>query len=283
MKMQVSPYIILFIAAIAIFTGCKKGADKGVENDIKFETITVDKTYHMMNNQENPNCNLQLSFTYPARYENSEVLKKIQQEFIRTYFGDNYEEYAPEEAVVHYTDDYLQAYQELETDFRTEIEKDRNAPVSAWFSYYEMSSNQIAFNHDNIISYTVNFENYTGGAHGAHAYTNHVIDLRTGDRITEDDIFIENFQDTLAQILVDKIAEQNNVENPNDLENIGYFSVEEIYPNNNFLIDENGITYTFNEYEIAAYVIGATNVHLSYDEVRHLLRKNSPVSLVSGI
>ncbi|MCC8142706.1 MAG: DUF3298 and DUF4163 domain-containing protein, partial [Tannerellaceae bacterium] len=243
---------------------------------------------HMMNNQENPNCNLQLSFTYPVRYENSEILHKIQKEFIRTYFGDNYEEYAPEEAVVHYTvvhytDDYLQAYQELETDFQTEIEKDRNAPVSAWFSYYEMSSNQIAFNHDHIISYTVNFENYTGGAHGAHSYTNHVIDLRTGDRITEEDIFIENFQDTLAQILVDKIAEQNNVENPNDLENIGYFSVEEIYPNNNFLIDENGITYTFNEYEIAAYVIGATNVYLSYDEVRHLLRKNSPVSQVSGI
>ena len=77
--------------------------------------------------------------------------------------------------------------------------------------YYEMSSDDIAFNQDDIISYTVSFENYTGGAHGAHSYNNHVVNLKTGKPITEEEIFVDNYQDNLARILVDQIAKQNNV------------------------------------------------------------------------
>ena len=43
-------------------------------------------------------------------------------------------------------------------------------------------------------------------------------------------------------------------------------------------VDETGITYSFNEYEIAAYVVGVTNVHLPYKEIRYLLRDDSPIS-----
>ena len=162
--------------------------------------------------------------------------------------------------------------------YKAEVAKADETPVGAWFSYFEMSSDDIAYNKNDILSYTVNFENYTGGAHGAHSFTNHVIDMKTGNLIKEDDIFIEGFQEDLAQILIDRIAKQNTVENPKELENIGFFSIDEIFPNGNFLIDDNGITYTFNEYEIAAYVVGATNVHLPYEEIQYLLKKESPIA-----
>ena len=63
---------------------------------------------------------------------------------------------------------------------------------------------------------------------------------------------MDNYQDNLARILVDQIAKQNNVSDAKELENIGFFSVDEIFPDRNFLVDETGITYSFNEYEIAA-------------------------------
>ena len=141
-----------------------------------------------------------------------------------------------------------------------------------------MSSNTIAFNQADIISYTVSFENYTGGAHGAHAYNNYVLNLRTGRPITEEEIFVEDYQDSLARILVDRIARQNNLTDIKELEDIGFFSVDEIYPNGNFLVDEEGITYSFNEYEIAAYVVGVTNVRLPYQDIRHLLKDESPIA-----
>ncbi|WP_075558479.1 DUF3298 and DUF4163 domain-containing protein [Parabacteroides timonensis] len=278
MKTQLCQKLVaLFLISIFV-SGCNIGTKKTADNDIKFDSISVDKTYHLLENPENPNCNLQINFTYPAKYDDKEILKKIQQQFVSAFFGDSYEKLSPEEAVAKYTEDYLNNYKDLENEYKEEVAKADETPVGAWFSYYEMSANDIAYNQNDILSYSVYTDNYTGGAHGSHASANHVINMKTGTPITESDIFIEDFQDDLAQILVDRIAKQNSVENAKDLESIGFFSIDEIFPNNNFLVDGNGITYTFNEYEIAAYVVGATNVHLPYEEIQYLLKKDSPIA-----
>lgn len=278
MKTQLCQKLVVLFLISVFVSGCNIGTKKTTDNDVTFDSISVDKTYHLMENPENPNCNLQINFTYPAKYDNKDILKKIQQQFVYSYFGDGYENLSPEEATAKYTEDYLNNYKDLEDEYKAEVAKADETPVGAWFSYFEMSSDDIAYNKNDILSYTVNFENYTGGAHGAHSFTNHVIDMKTGNPIKEDDIFIEGFQEDLAQILIDRIAKQNTVENPKELENIGFFSIDEIFPNGNFLIDDNGITYTFNEYEIAAYVVGATNVHLPYEEIQYLLKKESPIA-----
>lgn len=275
MKTQLCQKLVVLFLISVFVSGCNIGTKKTTDNDVTFDSISVDKTYHLL---ENPNCNLQINFTYPAKYDNKDILKKIQQQFVYSYFGDGYENLSPEEATAKYTEDYLNNYKDLEDEYKAEVAKADETPVGAWFSYFEMSSDDIAYNKNDILSYTVNFENYTGGAHGAHSFTNHVIDMKTGNLIKEDDIFIEGFQEDLAQILIDRIAKQNTVENPKELENIGFFSIDEIFPNGNFLIDDNGITYTFNEYEIAAYVVGATNVHLPYEEIQYLLKKESPIA-----
>ena len=143
---------------------------------------------------------------------------------------------------------------------------------------YENMSGHIAFNKLNLISYTVSFSTYTGGAHGAAAFNNHVLNLETGDLITESDLFVANYQDLLAEMLVDALVKDFEVEAPKDLENIGFFSVEEIFPNGNFLVTEHGLTYTFNQYEIAAYVVGPINVLLPYDELEIILKRESPIT-----
>lgn len=278
MKTQLCQKLVVLFLISVFVSGCNIGTKKTTDNDVTFDSISVDKTYHLLENPENPNCNLQINFTYPAKYDNKDILKKIQQQFVYSYFGDGYENLSPEEATAKYTEDYLNNYKDLEDEYKAEVAKADETPVGAWFSYFEMSSDDIAYNKNDILSYTVNFENYTGGAHGAHSFTNHVIDMKTGNLIKEDDIFIEGFQEDLAQILIDRIAKQNTVEKPKELENIGFFSIDEIFPNGNFLIDDNGITYTFNEYEIAAYVVGATNVHLPYEEIQYLLKKESPIA-----
>lgn len=278
MKTRFCESILALLLLGLIATGCNTGKKNGSENDITFDSIRVEKTYHLLDNPDNPNCNLEIKFVFPKKFANKEILSSIQKQFVSTYFGDSYEQLSPEEAVAKYTDDYIAAYKDLESDYKAELAKADETPVGSWFSYYEMSANDIAFNRDDILSYTISFENYTGGAHGSHSYNNHVLNLKTGKPITEEDIFVENYQDNLAQILVDQIAKQNNVSDPKELENIGFFSVDEIFPNGNFLVDETGITYSFNEYEIAAYVVGVTNVHLPYKEIRYLLRDDSPIA-----
>lgn len=267
----------LVVISLSLY-GCKTKTKSTVENEISFDSITVDKTYHLLENPENPNCTFQLKFTYPVKMKDKQVLSLIQKQFIRDYFGDNYENLSPEEAVSQYTEDYIASYKELEDDFRLEIERSNGQPVTSWFAYYEMSDNAIEYNRSDLLSYSVSFSNYTGGAHGAHSTRYHVIDLKTGKTITEEAIFIDNYQEQLARILVDKIATLNEVQDAKELENIGFFSVDEIFPNDNFMIDDTGITYAFNEYEIAAYVVGLIEVHIPFKEIDYLIRRDSPIA-----
>jgi hypothetical protein len=265
------------------FTACKPRTKTSTENNIQWDSIHVEKTWHLQENPNNPNCNLQIHFTFPVRYENKEILEIIQQHFIRSYFGESYKGLSPAGAAERYAEQYLEEYKNLEKDFLAEQEKSHEEEMTgAWFSYYEFFSNEIKYNKNDLLCYAFSYENYTGGAHGAHSYKNYIIDLKTGLDMKEADFFVEGYQDALAKILVDKIAEKNRIENAKDLENIGYFSIDEIYPNGNFSIDDTGITYYFNEYEIAAYVVGITNVHLLYDEIRHLLRNDSRIALAAG-
>jgi hypothetical protein len=261
-----------------LVVGCKPATKNISENDILFDTITVDKTYLLLGNKHNPDCNLQIKLVYPVKAANKKLLQLIQQQFIHSYFGEQYDSFTPEKAVERYVEEYLANYKSLEDDFKAEEEDEGENHDHSLFSHYETSSNEIVYNCNNLISYAISLERYTGGAHGAHSFLYRVIHLKTGAPVTEEDIFIDNYQDGLAQLLVDKIAAQNGVKDAKELETIGFFSVDEIFPNANFLIDGEGITYCFNEYEIAAYVVGATKVHLPYKEIRHLLREESPIT-----
>ena len=278
-KCKVIGYVV---AAGLCLAGCKPGPMEGVRNDIQFDSTLVSQQYHLLGNEQYPNCNLQIKFVYPDGAK-ADLLPKLQKQFVTGYFGEAYDTLAPKEAVERYTADYLGAYKDLEKDFEADMARaDEDTPVGAWYSYYEMSSNQVRYNSNGLLSFTVQFENYTGGAHGAHAYNHFVLDANTGERIQEEDIYGEDYQELLAEILVHAITRDNDLSDPKELENIGFFSVDEIYPNNNFYVDDQGITYTFNEYEVAAYVVGPVHVHLSFDEVSVLLKPDTPVARLAG-
>ncbi|MDR0575003.1 MAG: DUF3298 and DUF4163 domain-containing protein [Tannerella sp.] len=270
------------LSAIMI-TGCKQKAtiNPEAENNIKFDSIVVNKKYYLLGDTTNPFCSLESTFIYPSDYKDKEVLNKLSRHFTNSFFGEDTASVTPREAMNKYAQKYIEDYKELENDFITETKITGEKPSQElWYAYYEMSSNEILFNKCNLLSYTVSVEYYTGGAHGGHGYNNHVLYLKNGEELEEDDLFADNYQDDLSQIIVAAIASDNHVTNPEELENMGYFNIKEIYPNNNFYIDEEGITYTFNEYEIAACFVGRIDVFLSYDKIRHLIREDSPVAFL---
>ena len=56
-----------------------------------------------------------------------------------------------------------------------------------------------------------------------------------------------------------------------ELEDLGYGSTGELAPTENFRIGQDGITFLYNVYEIAPYVMGAIEITLPYDIMSHLL------------
>jgi hypothetical protein len=280
-KLCLSSSLLCFV--IGMFICCNSETKNRIENDIRFDSLYVNKTSHLLDIETNPHCQLQISFIYPVDFQNKEILKLIQQQFISNYFGAEYADLPPKDAIDKYTKDYINNYRSQDIDFQSNTKNHEDHEIESYESYdnYEISENRITFNQNNLLSHVVDKEYYIGGAHGAHSITNQVIDLNTGRQILESDIFIDDYQDDLAKVIVDGIALSNNVNNAVELENIGFFNVDEIYPNKNFYVDETGITYTFNEYEIAAYVVGATSVQIPYEKIRHLLRKESPIAQIA--
>ena len=273
---------VLFCCVMIVGCKPKKTIDPAVENDIRFDSIVVSEKYHLLRDSTNPFCSLESAFIFPAEYKDPEILNKLNTHFINSFFGEDILSATPKEAMEKYIYKYISDYKELESDFITEANITGERPSQeSWFAYYEMSTNEILYNKCNLISYTVSIEFYTGGAHGGHGYNNHVLHLLTGEELDESDIFIDNYHNDLAQIIVAVIASDNNVTETDELESKGFFNVKEIYPNENFFVDENGITFTFNEYEIAAYFVGRTDVFLPYEKIRHLIREDSPIAPIA--
>ena len=270
-----------FISCLTvILIGCNTAPKRFSENNIQFDSLLVSKTYHFFDVDSNPKCSLQINFVYPIDYSNKDVLRLVQQQFLSAFFGEDYSTLSPNEAAEQYADNFIVAYKAMEKDFKTVIEQHDMEINEMWYAHDESATCEIVFNRNDLLSLAVYKEYFSGGAHGGHNYTNRVIELKTGRRILEDDIFIDDYQDDLANIIVDAIALSHNVEIV-ELENIGFFNVDEIFPNNNFYADETGLTYTYNEYEIAAYVVGAVSVQIPYDKIRHLLRRESPLSEIA--
>ena len=54
-----------------------------------------------------------------------------------------------------------------------------------------------------------------------------------------------------------------------------YFKFDEIRLNSNFHLGVDGITFIYDQYEIAAYVFGAISIKFSYHELKPFLKKSS--------
>ena len=284
MMKNIIKIITTVLLCCLMIAGCKSKNtfDTETENDIKLDSIVISERYYLLGDSTNPYCSIESAFIFPSDYKDKEILDKLNLYFINSFFGEDTVSATPKEAMDKYLQKYITDYKELESDFITETSITGEKPSQeSWFAYYESSSNEILFNKSDLICYSVSIEYYTGGAHGGHGYNNHVLYLKTGESVDESDIFIDDYHNDLAQLIVDAIASDNNITNPEELEGMGYFNVKEIFPNNNFYLDENGITYTFNEYEIAAYFIGRIDAFLPYEKIRHLLREDSPVAPIA--
>jgi len=122
-----------------------------------------------------------------------------------------------------------------------------------------------------VTFYTLSYS-YTGGAHGLQTQFYCTIDLTRGKVLSPEDIFITGYESELSRLLTIKLHQMVNIPESDQLTESGYF-VNEIKPNTNFYINANGIGFFYNQYEIAPYSFGTTDIFLSTKEVSELLKK----------
>lgn len=266
---SVLPLIVLVMAS------CKK---KQAQEDaqITFKPFRINKEHHLKENPKKPMLRLSIELQYPDTFSNPAVLTKIRETVLADFFPDmDKDTNNPEQAIKTYIQNYINFYEDSENaSEKDDNEGYENVRGDSWWDNEKMI---IRNNANNILSYTIESDRFTGGAHGGRNYLNTVINLQNGERITEEDLFTEETRPLIAGILLKKIMAQHQVEKVEDLEQIGFFDASEIALNKNFYVTKKGIVYTYNEYEIAAYAIGITEVLLTYEELSGLLIPGNPI------
>lgn len=282
MKLPQSCTLMLSLVALAILLASCNGKNQDLKpNNIGFDTISISKVYHLDNDSTKPSCSLKVKYVVPVKYADTLVLNKIQKELNAFVLGDDaYGPIRPNEAVTKYINDYIESYKtDAETLFANWNESDESED---YFSYYKTLESEVIYDKSEILSYQTKSVEYKGGANAYTGYKNIVIYLKTGQALSEEDLFVSGYKDALDEIMLLKLMQQNKVKAKDDLFELGYSRIEDFTSNNNFLVDDKGITYIFSQGEFSIPTLGEIRISIPYEELSLILKENSPISKLTG-
>jgi hypothetical protein len=269
----------VLLLAILIFTGFSCKNKKVVSDDaLTLKKASIKTRIYVNDDTTRQYLDMDASLEYPTAYNNAQILAKVQKIVLADYFPEcDSLMTVPEKVLESYVANYKKFFFDSETAIAEESSDSEDYSEMPWTN---TQSVKVRFNEKGLFSYTVCSDRFTGGAHGGKNFINSVIDLKTGEKITVEDLFSESSRQLIVSMIVEKIKGMHKVADIKDLEDIGFFDLSDLELNN-FFVDSKGITYTFNEYEIAAYAVGTTDVTLSFEEISDLLKPGNALEKIN--
>ena len=204
--------------------------------------------------------NISAEFPVSGLGRNAEM--KVSAAIAEALFGEEYMSMNPEAAAEAYKTDLVDEYLNENLPM-TEIPELESSSLS-WASHIQ---GNFTYTDENILSYTATRYTYSGGAHGMTAETAYNFDRNTGNAVTEENFFNEGYVGKLTELLTAHLPEA--LESPADTSMLFLKTIE---PNGNFSIGNDGVTYIYNQYEIAPYSMGIIRISVPWEELDGLLR-----------
>jgi len=147
------------------------------------------------------------------------------------------------------------------------------------FNWEKNISMDVCYNENNILTLGIDKYVRTGGANGILMTEYFVICTSLLKKLSLDDIFNTNYDDALNTILDNKLRKLNGIKQEEELTDVGFF-VDKIEHNDNFYINNDGIGFFYNIYSIAPYSTGTTELFITFDELKNIVRVDHPFSWV---
>jgi hypothetical protein len=276
------PYVALFLIASCLQTGCKKLAHSESES-MTFQSIQINESRRLKNMETLPMVQICMDLKYPSAYSNDSILKKVQHSILKDFIPSISDTVSdPTWALKNSIKNRIKMYEVSENASNKNKEDDevdglKSVDKNTW---WDKTVLQIRHNADGLLSYTVRTDQFTGGNRSGSSLQNTIIDLKTGEKIHEEDLFSSEAIKLINQMIIKKLADKNNVESMDELEQIGYFDLSEISQYKNIYLTNKGITYTYNAYEIGSYDLGTIEVLLSYEDLDDFIEPGSPLTRI---
>ncbi|GHT78864.1 hypothetical protein AGMMS50262_21950 [Bacteroidia bacterium] len=249
------------------------------KNSIRYSGVEEKRIYHLYNKKKNPSCSIKINYFYPEFYTQNVVSQTIDRIFLSDFFGQEYVALSPKEAIKKYAENYINQYKEkfeLSRLYAEESEKvkeneEAQQDMDVLYTQEKIMRNTIFFNQGDIISMVINVYEFTGGVHGSAFTRGSILDLRTGKKIKYEDVFYENTQDSISNLLYSNLLKARKYQSEDEMTADG-FDFDTIPPTDNFVADDEGLTFIYDPYELGAYVLGIVEISVPYSDLVYYMK-----------
>ncbi|WP_324719709.1 DUF3298 and DUF4163 domain-containing protein [Salinimicrobium sp. HB62] len=150
------------------------------------------------------------------------------------------------------------------TDYREAAENFSEEPP--WEAYV---NEQVSFRSDSLISVKIITEIFSGGAHGYKTLTFLNFNPQSGEILSKNDIFEEDFTVFAEQ----KFRQQEEIPEGDNINSTGFWFENETFSlPENIGFSEGNVVLVYNSYEIAPYAAGDIVLEIPLEEVRSFIR-----------
>ncbi len=272
----------LIISLIALCVGMLSvscgGSSSG--SDFKGDTVTVevvklsDTSSFTKGNGDKCGITSEATIAVPTRYKDAASIETLRKLFVKhiLYGSDSLN---VDEALKQSVSNTLHQYDFSDAPSSDEIELDnstenvQNYSNSVNISVYYNTNNIITFCKVEVVKKDSLVTSVT------HRY--YSFDLENMSFIGLGDLFREDALGALCNDMRSRLMASNKVSNNDQLNEIGYFNIDNLTVTRNFYFDDNGITWSFMPNELAVEALGEPTVSIEYDALVPYLSDKSVI------
>lgn len=267
-------FTALLISVSFISCGEKKDTTNGKDSTEVSTNDNEPRFHNMKITRTHDNCKIgsdsctYIQITYPM-LENGKA-KDVINTFIDTTLLRNV--YGVEDTTYSSLEAMANAFISGFTEFRKEFPE---TPYNMWYSKSNM---EVAKTTKSVYNMEFTLEAFTGGAHGMYLDYFYTLDKETGKQLTLKDLLAQGFE-TKLNTLVDMSFRKEKGIGPDEplTGEKGTLFENKIEFNENFQITDDGITFIYNQYEIAPYSTGVIKVPVTFEAMGQMIPPDSPL------
>lgn len=266
----------LSLFALAIFVvGCEQPSREASTKELKDQVDQKeqsDSLYYELSTfyKEYGDCTMdsavyctRINLNYP-QFEaeaNKKPVTKINEQ-IETHMIDQFfPETTENKSVELFADQFISDYKEIKAAF------------GEAFGWYAKMDGKVLRNDTTVVTIELTADLYTGGAHGNVTVQYMNFDPNTGSKIVFDSLFKPGYDAKLNEIVEKEFRQKHALSPDTDLSDEGFqFENEQYYNKDNFALLPDGIKFYYNNYEIAPYSSGPSEVVVRYEKLKDIMR-----------
>ena len=267
----------LIVLGLLGVTGCDW---IGPSNDSPYNHIFREEAAHLTDDASSPFCDFSIDYTY-LEDKNDSIATLINQAIQREWLGDDYANLLPEVAVdsfMHvYIRDYRQEVGKLYGADRAQAASEEEIP-----NWYNQTYSLVTFVEEGrggTVNASANYFVDMGGAHPNQWSRWMNFDFVSGKHLTQEEVFLPSAKADIEKLLLDKLIRQQaeqqpeeNVASLEDLQQLGFLQMTNMYIPDNFLLGKEAVLFLFNRYDIAPYSAGEIVIEVPYEEIGPYLK-----------